>query len=292
MNRPKLVGDIVETWLERAHLRRTVVFAVSVDHSRALRVEFLNAGVCAEHVDATTPQAERDAVFARFTSGKTQVLVNCQLATYGFDLPELSCVVLARPTQSLMLYLQMIGRGLRIADGKANCLILDHAGNVHRHGFATDSRLWTLEGDRALVSNASQHKRAAVAEAKVRDCPECAAVFAESRACPSCGYCFEPAGKRVHTLDGELVEVGSHLAPEEQDRLVFYGELKGYAEERGYQSGWAWHKFRERYQLPPPRDWESASILRPTVQTRRWILSRTIAWRKSQTSRAVQHDAR
>src|SRR5204863_1217103 len=102
-------------------------------------------------VDAGTPVAQRETTFRRFRDGTTQVLTNCFLAAYGFDLPALSCIVLARPTRSLMLYLQMLGRGLRIAPGKCDCLVLDHAGCVHRHGFATDPRAWTLAGDHATV---------------------------------------------------------------------------------------------------------------------------------------------
>ena len=135
MNQPQLMGDVVEHWLRHAADRRTVVFGTSVDHAIALAAAFRAAGVPAEHVDANTPTEEREAVFGRFRAGETQVLTNCFLAAYGFDLPAIAAVVLARPTKSLMLYLQMLGRGLRIDDGKRDCLVLDHAGCVHRFGF-------------------------------------------------------------------------------------------------------------------------------------------------------------
>lgn len=107
MNTPTLVGDIVQHWMELAAARRTVVFCTSIKHSVAVCEQFQRNGVAAEHVDANTPTDEREDIFKRFTSGKTQILTNCFLASYGFDLPALSCVVLARPTKSLMLYLQM-----------------------------------------------------------------------------------------------------------------------------------------------------------------------------------------
>jgi superfamily II DNA or RNA helicase len=280
VNQPQLVGDVVGHWLRHAAGRRTVVFATSIKHSAALCEEFLRAGVAAEHVDADTPQPMRDATFERFRSGQTQVLTNCFLASYGFDLPELSCVVLARPTKSLMLYLQMIGRGLRTADVKANCLVLDHSGCVHRHGFAHDERRWTLEGQRALVEREkSPHEQR---EAKLLTCPECQAVFSGARLCPECGYFFAPQGKEVCTLDGELIEIGTHLEPAQQEQLVFYVELLGIARERGYKPGWAAHNFKNCYGDWPPREFTRlAAAAQPSMKTRRWVKSRQIAWLKS-----------
>ena len=279
VNQPELVGDVVVHWLKHAPGRRTVVFAASIRHSVALYEEFLRAGVAAEHVDADTPRVLRDATFERFRNGETQVLTNCFLASYGFDLPELSCVVLARPTRSLMLYLQMIGRGLRRAEGKCDCLVLDHSGAVHRHGFAHDERLWTLEGERALVERektASERR-----ETKQLTCPECACVFAGTRLCPGCGYFFARRGKEIRTIEGELVEIGAHLAPEDQDRLAFYAELLGMVRERGWKPGWAAHKYRERFGDWPPRSFERTPVAQPGLETRRWVKSRTIAWLKS-----------
>jgi DNA repair protein RadD len=281
VNQPRLIGDIVVHWLKHSATRRTVVFATSIKHSAALCEEFLRAGVAAEHVDADTPQGLRDATFDRFRSGQTQVLTNCFLASYGFDLPELSCVVLARPTKSLMLYLQMIGRGMRTAEGKTNCLVLDHSGCVHRHGFAHDERLWTLEGRHALVQrekSASERR-----ETKQLTCPECACVFAGARLCPECGYFFAPKGKEVHTLAGELVEIGAALRPEQRDQLAFFAELRGIAHERNYKDGWAAHKFKERFGDWPPRQFTGVIATQPSIETRRWIKSRTIAWLKART---------
>jgi superfamily II DNA or RNA helicase len=279
VNQPRLIGDVIVHWLKHAAGRRTVVFASGIKHSVALTEEFLRAGVAAEHVDADTPQALRDASFERFRNGQTQVLTNCFLAAYGFDLPELSCVVVARPTKSLMLYLQMIGRGLRTAEGKNNCLVLDHSGCVHRHGFAHDARQWTLDGVHALVEReitASERR-----EAKQLTCPECRCVFAGARLCPECGYFFAPKGKEIRTLAGELIEIGEHLAPEQRDRLAFFAELRGFAIEKHYRAGWIAHKFKERFGEWPPRQFESVIAAQPSVETRRWIKSRVIAWLKS-----------
>lgn len=287
VNRPELVGDIVATWLARAADRRTVVFCSSIKHSIAVSERFQCAGVTAEHVDANTPTDERDMIFRRFTRGETQVLTNCFLASYGFDLPELDCVVLARPTKSLMLYLQMLGRGLRTAENKRDCLVLDHAGCVHRFGLAAEDRYWTLDGRHELASrqNGGTLDRD---EPKLIDCPECAAVYTSSRRCPECGHYLQPPGRDVRTLAGELVElqIGDN-DDEELDRVQFYCELRGIGVERGYKPGWAAHKFKERFAEFPPRSWNRLEPLEPSLATRRWAKSRLIAYKKMQAQAAA-----
>lgn len=284
VNRPELVGDIVQHWLAHATGRRTVVFASSIAHSIALSEAFLRAGVRAEHVDAGTPEHERAAIFERFSSGATEVLTNCFLASYGFDLPELSCVVLARPTRSLTLYLQMLGRGLRTALGKRDCLVLDHSGCVHRHGFADDPRAWTLDGERALVEpTASDPKPRDPKRSNRIDCPECRAVFGGTNECPECGFVLRPRGREIETLDGELVEVGHALPPEAQDRFAFFLELRGYCAERGWKPGAAAHRYRDRFGEFPPRAWNQHPAATPSLATRRWIKSRQIAFAKARS---------
>lgn len=282
-----LVADIPRTWLQLAPGRRTVVFAVSVQHSVALRDAFLREGVAAEHVDGATPIDERAAIFDRFTRGETEVLVNCQLATYGFDLPELDCVVLARPTKSLAMYLQMIGRGLRPAPGKSNCLVLDHSGAVHRFGFATEDRGWSLDGHRDLTTAKRERERG---EGRDVTCPECSCVF-RGRECPSCSWYAAPKGREITTLDGELIEIGEHLPEDEQARLTFYLELRGYQHEvsrerelagrPAYKDGWAAVVFKEKHGDWPPRPWGFLPPAQPSLETRRWIKSRNIAFAKS-----------
>jgi superfamily II DNA or RNA helicase len=285
VNQPKLVADIVETWLENAADRRTAVFATSIAHAVALAEEFQRAGVTAEHVNAKTSLAERTEIFARFSDGRTQVLTNCFLASYGFDLPEMSCVVLARPTKSLVLYLQMLGRGLRPAEGKSDCMVLDHSGAVHRHGFAAEDRFWTLDGDMALV--APEKTPIEEAEKKQIDCPECGCTFAGTRTCPECGYEIRPKGRKVATLDGQLIEIGTGLPEEEIDRRQFYAELRGYGAThrtkagKPYSPGWAAHKFKERFDVFPSFAWNDFPALDPTLTTRRWIMSRNIAWARA-----------
>ena len=135
-----IVGDVVTEWLARSHRERTILFACGVEHSKRFVAAFNAAGVPAEHVDGSTPKSERAAILERVRLGVTLVLSNCSVATEGFDLPELSCVILARPTRSDALYLQMVGRVLRPAPGKVSARILDHAGCVEEHGLPYDDR--------------------------------------------------------------------------------------------------------------------------------------------------------
>jgi DNA repair protein RadD len=271
-----LVADVPTTWLARAAGRRTVVFAVNVAHSIALQHAFLERGVGAEHVDGGTPNEEREAIFDRFSRGETQVLCNCQIASIGFDLPEVDCIVLARPTKSLAMYLQMLGRGLRPSPGKSNCLVLDHSGCVHSLGFATDVRRWTLDGHADLTATRAIREKA---EGREVTCPTCSCVYAGGRVCPSCGHYIAPVGKEIKTLDGELIEVGARLPADRAAQLAFFLELRGYGIEKHFKPGWAARKFKEKHGTFPPWPWNDLPAATPSVETLRWVQSRFIAAR-------------
>jgi superfamily II DNA or RNA helicase len=141
----KVVGDVVPAWRKHAEGKRTIVFAVGVDHSKAIASEFLKEGIPAEHLDGTTPNEERRAAIARFRSGETLVLSNCGLFTEGFDCPAVEAVQICRPTCSLILHLQMLGRALRPAEGKDFARIIDHTENWKNHGFPDEDRSWSLD---------------------------------------------------------------------------------------------------------------------------------------------------
>ena len=145
MNRADLVGDIVSNWHRFGERRKTLVFCVDVGHSVHVTNEFVKSGVKAEHVDGSTPKDERQAILDRLASGKTELVANCMVLTEGFDLPAISCIVLARPTKQLGLFRQMAGRGLRSAAGKSNLTLIDHSGAVFRHGLLEDRVEWTLD---------------------------------------------------------------------------------------------------------------------------------------------------
>jgi DNA repair protein RadD len=154
-----LVGDIISHWFKYANGHKTIVFAVNVAHSRHIADEFVKAGVKAEHLDGSTPKAVRDAILGRLESGETTIVVNCQVLTEGYDLPAIGALVLARPTKQMGLYRQMVGRGLRPAEGKTSLVVLDHSSAIYRHCVEdpVETRLVRLQIQGAVWPLAAAH---------------------------------------------------------------------------------------------------------------------------------------
>lgn len=237
VNTRELVGDVVEHWQRIAEGRTTVVFAADVAHSKALVARFVEAGVAAEHLDGTTPKDEREAILARLESGETTVVSNMGVLTEGFDLPRCKCVVLARPTKSLSLFLQMAGRGLRPWEG-VSAILLDHAGCVLAHGFPQDDREWSLEGKK---------KRAAAPS--VKTCPACyAALPGGTAVCTECGHLFESEpSEGLRQVDGELVEVVPPSETPIAERRAWYAAVCEQSARRGRKKGYARHCYQEKF---------------------------------------------
>ena len=156
MQQSKLIGDVVGQYIERCNGEKTVVFAVNVAHSIALRDRFIQAGVKAAHIDGNTPDDERAEILRKLRIGAIELITNCSILTEGWDLPDLGCVQIARPTKSLALYLQMVGRGLRASPGKKHALILDHGGCFQRFGHPLDDRQWGLDATKRHGTSKSQ----------------------------------------------------------------------------------------------------------------------------------------
>ena len=281
VNKTTLVANVVETWLSHAQNRQTLCFAVDRAHAKHLQTQFLAAGICAEYIDAYTEPLDRAAIARRFATGEVKVVCNVGCLTTGVDW-DVRCIILARPTKSETLYVQMIGRGLRTAEGKADCLILDHSDNHIRLGFVTDIHHDTLDD--------GEPKRAAItekAEALPKKCIKCSFLKPPKMLkCPCCGFIPVPQPGAVHR-DGELVELISRreaVAATMQERITFHGELRGIAQERGYKTGWAAQQFKAKYGVYPPWDWNDYPSLIPTLKTRSWVKSRAIAYAKRRAS--------
>lgn len=135
--RVELNANVVDTWLKKGDDRPTIIYAIDRAHARGLTDRFMAAGVVAEYVDCDTPAIEREAIFARYTAGKTRVLCNVAVLDTGLDV-DVRCIIDARPTKSRMRFVQTIGRGLRTASGKDHLIVLDHAGNHTRLGLVTE----------------------------------------------------------------------------------------------------------------------------------------------------------
>jgi superfamily II DNA or RNA helicase len=210
LSRPKLIGDVVENWLRIAPRKRTLVFAVNKAHAAALLESFSRQGIAAEMLTDQDDEATREEVIQRLEQGSTHVLVNCFLLSYGTDLPAVECVVLARPTRSLVQYLQMVGRGMRPAPGKSECLLIDHGHVVETLGLPHADRAWTLDSRRNInTETLKAHKRHAILE-KPRTCPQCSTLWLASEqgnACPSCGWAHAAKAKGIAVQEAHLQEM-------------------------------------------------------------------------------------
>lgn len=146
MSKPQIVGDVVQTWLDKAERRPTIVFAVDRSHANLLHEAFEAAGVESAYVDANTPREERAEMGKKLNDGRLEVVCSVGTMVHGVDL-DVRCIVFARPTRSEILLCQAIGRGLRIAPGKQDCvardtLILTDRGEVKIQDITLDHRLW------------------------------------------------------------------------------------------------------------------------------------------------------
>jgi DNA repair protein RadD len=282
MDRPKLVGDIVSHWHRLADDRRTVVFASSVQHSVHLRDDFRKSGVSADHLDGSTPKDERDDILAKLRCGAIDVVCNYGVLTEGWDLPDIGCIVLARPTRKLGLYRQMIGRGLRPAPGKLHAIIIDHSGAVHTHGFVEDPVEWTLDPDRQAKNATHAARGVHGVHSRLVDCSKCGALRVGGEACRHCGFKPAPPPKYLPFIDGDLGlvarngEVWNHRSSAEQ--LEWLRMLTAIALERGYKSGWIAHKFKEKFDTWPARG--NVEPQPPSREVLSWVRSRQIAYAK------------
>ena len=254
----KLIGNIVGQWQRHASNARTVVFACTVAHSREVVERFRAAGVTAEHLDGETPKEERAAILARLASGRTRVVSNVAVLTEGWDCPAVEVCILARPTLSVGLYLQMVGRVLRPSPGKAQARIHDHAGCILRHGLPDEDRNYSLDAD--VRSPAAKEKAPGV-----RRCKACLAVYASDLpACPVCGVAPVVKQRRIQEVDDAAVqavrleEIRRVEAPVEVRRRYFEQQME-LAKSRDYRPGWAAFRYKARFGAWPPREWGVAA---------------------------------
>jgi DNA repair protein RadD len=218
LDRSLLIGHVVEAWHEHARGRSTICFAQSIAHSQHIVERFVAAGVAAEHLDGTTPTAEREAIIARLGSGETTIVSNYGVFVEGFDCPRVSCMIGARATKSRGLWRQMVGRILRPFEDKADAVFLDHANltdkQVGGHGFVTDPDHLSL--------------RSGVTPGLCRievECPRCGVVLmGHPPACPACGAKLRDVIEReVHIpeeLAARMIEVTPEEMKERQDKAV------------------------------------------------------------------------
>lgn len=244
MDKPQIVGDAIGHYTRLCPGKRAVAFAAGVENSKHIAAQFNAAGILAEHVDGSMSVEERDGAVDRFRRGETLVLSNSDIFGEGFDVPAIEAAILLRPTKSLSLHLQQVGRALRPCEGKSEAIILDHAGNSLTHGLPDDEREWSLD-DR------EKSKRAAPAEVAVRQCEECFFVYRPASRCPQCGHAPIIKAREIEVVEGELTEFQRAAQDEAKRRrwkeerdCVTLDDWQELARKRGHKSGWAVIRYR------------------------------------------------
>ena len=151
-----VAADCLRAYGDYLQGKQVVIFAISIQHSKAIACSFAANNIPAAHLDGTSDSDLRSATMTAFREGRIKILTNCALFDEGLDIPGLDGVILARPTASLGRYLQMVGRALRPASDKPHASIIDLAGNWERHGLPDDDRVWSLDGVESVKRSKSK----------------------------------------------------------------------------------------------------------------------------------------
>lgn len=240
MDKPTITGSAVDHYRKLCAGKPAVAFCASVEHARHVAEQFRAAGFKAQSVDGQMLDTERKAAIDGLGNGDLHVVTSCDIISEGTDIPVVAAAILLRPTQSTGLYIQQVGRALRPAPGKDRAIILDHVGNVLRHGMPQEDRDWSLDG-------IERHKKAANDnEPTVKQCSKCYAVFTPAPACPQCGHVEEVKARKIEVTDGTLSEITeAQAAALKLERKREIGQartleaLEEVAKRRGYKPGWA-----------------------------------------------------
>lgn len=246
-----IFGDVVKTYQEKTAGQQAIVYAHSVEFSKEVAGAFKTAGISAEHADAKTPTAEREKIMANFKSGELKVLCNVDLISEGFNVPDCSVVIMLRPTESLVLYIQQSMRSMRYRPNKV-ATIIDHVANYSRFGLPDDEHTWTLD-DR------KKRKKKESDTVPIRTCEFCYAVIpASATICPVCGKAIQRSESEMEVdHEVELEQIHGRLDMKSEYNSVRYGRMKpseaqtmedlqGIAKARGYRKGWAWYQGKQR----------------------------------------------
>lgn len=248
VDRPTICGEAVTHYRKLAMGKRIIVFCVNLKHVEHTVDAYTAAGIPAASLDGKLTTADRMQRVEDFSAGRLLVLVTCELVNEGFDVPGCDGVQQLRPTQSLSLHLQQIGRALRPAPGKTEALILDHVRNWERHGLPTDPRDWELTSGRVRRSNAE-------ATVGVRQCKECALIYPSfASQCPRCGETAPVKDRTPEVVAGELALVAAAerepVSAEERAEILkgphSIQEWHAIRKRLGYKPGWAWRMFSEQ----------------------------------------------
>ena len=243
--KPAVYGKVIENWENLAGGLPTVCYCASVKHSIDTAKAFREAGINAVHFDGTTPYAERKDIVERFRAGEIQILCNCDLISMGFDMPDIGCVLMLRPTQSASLYIQQSGRALRYKPGKT-AIIIDAVANFMRFQLPDEPYEWSLD-----VPIKQRRETDENGNFYIRTCPDCFKVFKTAPVCPFCGveYPLHPREIKAHE-EIELARITAEEAAEaerkrkaarkEQGQARTFEELLAIGKTKGYRNPAYW----------------------------------------------------
>lgn len=235
-----ILGDIIGAYKKMAKGRPAICFAVSIEHSLSLKDNFIASGIRAEHIEANTPMDERQRHIDRLEKGELDIICNVGCLTTGVDIPSVSCIILARPTKSYNLYIQMLGRGTRTHQGKDNFIVLDHVNNILEHGFIE------IENDVDLDGAKPREKKESIII-----CAQCFHAFPRLEYdCPACGYDNAPEEREIAKKkleENKAYEMREMVASETQKIINFVDEYIEIANQNKYKPGWVFYKVKNKY---------------------------------------------
>jgi len=243
MDMSTVIGDALDHYQQHCPTARALIFLWSIDASERLAKRFQVAGISARHLDGESAKGERDSVMEAFRTGEVRVICNVDLFGEGLDVPAVDAIFLLRPTRSLGIYLQQIGRGLRPAPGKTHVSIFDHAANWQRHGLPDDARTWTLSG---------RERAATESVPAVKLCTQCLAVNRAGRStCSVCGAALQKRPREIDQLNGSLAETDLDTLralrkswPQLGRSCHSLTDWQALAQQLQYKKGWAWHQYQ------------------------------------------------
>ena len=235
----KMYHGVYENYTKITPNKKAIIFASNVESSKQLVDDFKGRGLPIEHIDGTTPQAERKRILEWFKNTPNALISNVGILNAGFDEPNLEVVILYRATKSISLFLQMCGRGSRVTDTKKDFYILDFGNNISRHGFWEQEREWNLK-----------KKRKKEGVAPIKDCPECGSILsARLMECPECNYVFEKTEKDIE--EQIIVELQKMTYQQIQDEIktADFKKLEQIAIAKGYKKTWIYYHLKTEEDL-------------------------------------------
>lgn len=297
MEQATLVANVIETWRLRWGKDKTLLFAVDCAHAQMLQARFNEAGIACAYQDAHTSSADRAQIKRGFHDGTYKIVANIGTLTTGVDW-DVRCLILARPTKSEMLFVQIIGRALRTAPGKDHALILDHSDTTARLGFVSDIHHEHLNGGKM-----DQNKAAPRSPPLPKPCPACAYLIPVGcKKCPECGH-ERKIESKIYERDGQLVELSFDGRPKGKtnpkryrytyaEKRQFYLQLRAYQLTRPHwKAGWAAVQYREKFDEGwPPWSWNALPPAEGVgVEVKMWLKHKFMQYAKQQNERAKQY---